>query len=224
MLEPLQTNDQSFTLFHPVLNESYHSRKGALTESLHVFIQHGLLPVSERKTPVRLLEVGFGTGLNAYLTYLQSIKNEETQLEYIGLEPFPLPFDLVEKLHFNQHLPNLSQGLDFNTFYQNIIEKSFHTSDLLFNISHKGLFEFTTTEGFNLIYYDAFAPHAQPDLWTFEAMEKLSELAKPEAILVTYCAQSQFKRNLKACGWTIERLPGPPGKREMTRATYLPPS
>jgi tRNA U34 5-methylaminomethyl-2-thiouridine-forming methyltransferase MnmC len=84
----------------------------------------------------------------------------------------------------------------------------------------RGLFEFSSISQFDLIYYDAFAPHAQPELWTQKAMEKVSSMANNGCHLVTYCAQSQFKRNLKACGWEVERLPGPPGKREMTRATF----
>ncbi len=220
MLEPFQTNDTSFTLFHPVLNESYHSKKGALTESLHVFIQHGLLVVMEKFKNIRILEVGFGTGLNAYLTYTQTLENKEVQLEYHGLEPFPLPIEIVEKLGYGELVPAPDGGIDFYTFYKDVQAKNSIDNSLKFSVIETALQGFESEEGYDLIYYDAFAPHAQPELWSLEAMENLSSLAKPNAILVTYCAQSQFKRNLKTCGWLVEKLPGPPGKREMTRATY----
>lgn len=220
MLQPLETGDNSFTLFHPELNESYHSRKGALSESLHVFIAHGLSHCLQSKSQFKILEVGFGTGLNGYLTYLNLFNNPSLSVSYTGLEPFPLPTALVQQLGFSTLFPANPEVIDFDVFYQKILENNQAEWALPFTILKSGLLELSPIGQFDLVYYDAFAPHAQPELWTQEAMEKVSSLANPGCILVTYCAQSQFKRNLKASGWEVERLPGPPGKREMTRATF----
>ena len=220
-VEVKQTNDGSNTLFVPELNEHYHSVHGALQEALHVFIKHGLQPTLENATePVRLLEIGFGTGLNAILT-LQTFLTQNHSVFYDSLEKYPLAEDLIKELHFENFILN-PELLDH--FYK------LHAAPWNENVSitpnfklqkiHADLEEQTFPDNYyDLIYFDAFAPEKQPHLWTEAIFRKLAASLKVKGILVSYCAKGSFKRALKAAGLTVEALPGPPGKREMTRAT-----
>lgn len=215
IMELIQTRDGSHTLYIPELKEHYHSRHGAVSESLHVFIQQGLNFAKTKFPNIRLLEVGMGTGLNAALTYLHA---QDVELHYTALEPFPPDAVLVKALDYGQWVDEKMftalHELPFDA------EKSFSPS-FHFKKLKTSLQDFETDEKFQLIYYDAFAPHAQPELWTEELFRKLFALTTDGGIVVTYCAKGDVKRALKASGFTVQTLPGAPGKREMVRAIKL---
>ena len=222
-VEVKQTNDGSNTLFVPELNEHYHSIHGALQEALHVFIKHGLQPVIENATePIRMLEVGFGTGLNAILT-LQTFLTEKATVFYDSLEKYPLKEELVTELHFENFILN-PELLEY--FEQLHAAPWNETVKISSNFSLQKIHADLETRSFpdqyyHLIYFDAFAPEKQPHLWTEEIFKKLAATLKTNGVLVSYCAKGSFKRALKAAGFAVEALPGPPGKREMTRATKI---
>ncbi|GAB5557655.1 MAG: tRNA (5-methylaminomethyl-2-thiouridine)(34)-methyltransferase MnmD [Schleiferiaceae bacterium] len=218
--EVRETKDGSKTLYIEALDEHYHSFHGALQESLHVFIKYGLHDSTAQ--PLRILEVGLGTGLNALLTCVESIVNYkgEREISYVSLEAYPLIEEEWKATEY-EGISDLAEGA---TLYEEIHTSPWEQPVELtpgFTLTkHKTkLQDFETSQRFDLIYYDAFAPSAQPELWTEEVFEKLYAMTAPGGFLVTYCAKGQVKRNMKAAGFTVEALPGPPGKREMTRAT-----
>jgi tRNA U34 5-methylaminomethyl-2-thiouridine-forming methyltransferase MnmC len=204
--ELVQTADGSFTLFIPEVEETYHSKHGAVQESMHVFIESGLF-VCEGKS-LRILEVGLGTGLNASLT----LQHAKGNVSYCALEPYPLSKEILEELSANK---------------SDQLEMKFHLSapnewisiheQFSFARMEVGLEEFQSEEKFDIIYYDAFGPRVEPGLWTLERMQQCFELLNEGGVLVTYCAKGEVRRNLQAAGFVVERLPGPPGKREMLR-------
>ena len=214
-----ETKDGSTTLFVPELNEHYHSINGALQESLHVFIRAGLEHVLQSQPQVRLLEVGFGTGLNALLT-LQQVMGHRGQVQYDALEKYPLSWELVAAMHFEKFILNPELMDYLPQLHQAPWEQ---TASLLPGFDLKKQEAALEThllpaQYYHLIYFDAFAPEKQPELWTDEIFRKLYGALLPGGILVSYCAKGSFKRSLKAAGFTLEALPGPAGKREMTRA------
>ena len=218
-IEIKQTKDGSYTLFVPELNEHYHSVHGALQESEHVFIKMGLLPALEKYDTINLLEVGFGTGLNAILTLPYALAGDATIL-YDTLEKYPLSQDVIQGLHAEQFLLN-PELLDY--FYKMHLLPWNTPQELAAGFTlhklHATLEDYPLPqEHYNLIYFDAFAPEKQPELWSEEIFRKLYAAMAPGGALVTYCAKGSFKRALKAAGFTVEALPGPPGKREMVRA------
>ena len=214
-----ETKDGSTTLFVPELNEHYHSINGALQESLHVFIRAGLEHVLQSQPQVRLLEVGFGTGLNALLT-LQQVMGQRGQVQYDALEKYPLSWELVAAMHFEKFILNPELMDYLPQLHQAPWEQ---TVALLPGFDLKKQEAALEThllpaQYYHLIYFDAFAPEKQPELWTDEIFRKLYGALLPGGVLVSYCAKGSFKRSLKAAGFTLEALPGPAGKREMTRA------
>lgn len=217
-MEKLQTKDGSFTLVQPLLNETYHSRNGAINESAHVFINAGLAFRLSHKSHLHVLEVGFGTGLNALMT-LQYLWQRHYMVHYTGLEPFGLEYHTVEKLQlvenlYAEHLRSHFERMHLCEWEQTEV----FCPNFSFLKSKSPLQDFSNAPKYDLVYFDAFAPNVQPELWTEEALAHLYSLMSEEAVLVTYCAKGQFKRALKVVGFEIEALPGPPGKREMTRA------
>ena len=217
-LEIRQTKDGSNTLYVPELNEHYHSVHGALQESQHVFIKHGLEYALEQKRDVKILEVGFGTGLNAILTFPFALA-QKAFVQYDTLEKYPLTQEVVKQLHFEKFILN-PELLDY---YKQMHAAPWNQPvDLIpyFSLQkiHETLEEFSSPDAYyDVVYFDAFAPEKQPELWTEEVFAKLYKATRPGGVLVTYCAKGTFKRNLKAAGFIVEALPGPPGKREMTR-------
>jgi tRNA U34 5-methylaminomethyl-2-thiouridine-forming methyltransferase MnmC len=211
-----QTSDGSSTLFVPALDEHYHSIHGALQESLHVFIEAGFK--SREVQSISILEIGFGTGLNAWLTAIEAAKSD-VQVEYTALEKYPLSDDEVAGLNYAQLKGYTGELPLFNQIHATEWE-SLQTITPHFSIRKMqvDLHDFNAQEVFDLIYFDAFAPSAQPDLWTEAIFNRMFIAMKPGGNLVTYCAKGQVKRNMKAAGFVVEALPGPPGKREMTRA------
>jgi tRNA U34 5-methylaminomethyl-2-thiouridine-forming methyltransferase MnmC len=214
-----QTKDGSTTLFVPELNEHYHSINGALQESLHVFIRAGLEHVLQLQPQVRLLEVGFGTGLNALLT-LQHVLSQRGRVQYDTLEKYPLSWELIAAMHFEKFILN-PEILDYlPQLHQAPWERAVSLLPGFELKKHQAALETQVLPAayYHLIYFDAFAPEKQPELWTDAIFRKLYEALLPGGILVSYCAKGSFKRSLKAAGFTLEALPGPAGKREMTRA------
>jgi tRNA U34 5-methylaminomethyl-2-thiouridine-forming methyltransferase MnmC len=222
-VEVRTTDDGSATLFVPALNEHYHSRHGARQESKHVFILHGVWPRLQAdeglNQPLRVLEIGLGTGLNAMLT-LEAGFAKGAEIEYDGLETFPLPPALVAALQPEW----AAHGEPLNTLFAELHaapwgQKTALMPGFLLQKINESLQEVALAPThYDVIYFDAFAPEKQPELWTEAIFAKLYAAAAPGATLVSYCAQGQFRRNLRAAGWLTEKLPGPPGKREMTRA------
>ncbi|MFD2513112.1 tRNA (5-methylaminomethyl-2-thiouridine)(34)-methyltransferase MnmD [Pontibacter locisalis] len=217
-LEIRQTKDGSNTLYVPELNEHYHSVHGALQESLHVFIKHGLEDVLQSKKDIKILEVGFGTGLNAILTYPFALA-KKAFIQYDTLEKFPLEEEVVNQLHFENAILNPEL---FEVFQQMHSAPWNEPVDIIpyFTLQkiHETLEEFCPPDAYyDIVYFDAFAPEKQPELWSDEMFAKLYKATRPGGVLVTYCAKGSFKRSLKAAGFEVEALPGPPGKREMTR-------
>ena len=217
-LEIRQTKDGSNTLFVPELNEHYHSVHGALQESQHVFIKHGLEHVMSYKKDIKILEIGFGTGLNAILTYPFALA-KKAFIQYDTLEKFPLQQEVVHQLQFDKVILNPELHDVFLQMHQSPWNEPV---DMIpyFTLQkmHETLEEFVAPQSYyDLIYFDAFAPEKQPELWSEEMFVKLYNATRPGGVLVTYCAKGSFKRSLKAAGFEVEALPGPPGKREMTR-------
>lgn len=209
------TEDGTHTLFVPELNEHYHSIHGAMQESIHVFIEAGLKSVI--KKDIKILEIGFGTGLNALLT-LHYAFNNNLNIDYHTLEYYPIPNDKIQQLNYAGFFPSRYAEL-FNVMHicawngPVTIEENFKL--LKINAS---FINFLPTEKYDLIYFDAFGPDKQPEMWTENLMQKLFDCLNNKGILTTYSAKGQVKRNLKKAGFTIELIPGPPGKREMIRA------
>lgn len=218
-LKLITTADGSHSLLNEELNETYHSVHGALQESIHVFIQHGLTHriAAWHDTPLAIFEVGFGTALNALLT-LDYAEQHSQAISYTSIEAFPVPADVWQTLNY---AATPEQELRFDMLHKSPWE-----------IEQKITPHFTLTKrqttlqsvslpaaSFDVIYFDAFAPNKQPELWTLDMLQKATSLLKPGGVFVTYCAKGQLKRDLKALSLTTETLPGPPGKKEMVRAT-----
>ncbi|MGB3590556.1 MAG: tRNA (5-methylaminomethyl-2-thiouridine)(34)-methyltransferase MnmD [Nonlabens sp.] len=219
----MKTGDGSFTIHLPALNEQYHSKHGALQEALHVFIAMGLqafmeIPLSRKRNyhqqPLQITEYGLGTGLNALLTYKYA---KELPIEYTGIEAFPISQEEVRAMDYGSLLevPTIYLGIHAAPSGKEMfLSENFQ----LLKVEEK--FEsYTAPHSADIVYYDAFGPRTQPELWMPEIFQNTYEVLKPGGFLVTYCAQGQARRNMQSAGFTVERLPGPPGKREMLRAT-----
>ncbi len=213
------TEDGSHTLRVDGLDEHYHSTYGALSESLHIFIEAGLHKILER-SPDRLniLEVGFGTGLNALLTLVYD-QISGCEIEYTGLEAFPLEEKVWQELNYPHLIQDDRAGELFEKMHRAEWEKQLEIvpgfklkkiEQKLQDYQHQGAYA-------DLIYFDAFGPDVQPELWTGEIFQKIADITSPEGILVTYSCKGSVKRALKAAGFEIEKIPGPRGKREMLR-------
>ena len=205
--ELLQTADGSFTLFIPEVEETYHSTHGAVQESMHVFIENGM-KACDREV-IRVLEVGLGTGLNAILTLQHATK----KIDYCALEPYPLSKEILNEL-----VTSGSDQFEMKFHASNVGEWISIQENFSFVRMEIGLEEFSSEEKFDVIYYDAFGPRVEPGLWTLERMQQCFDLLNEGGVFVTYCAKGEVRRNLQAAGFVVERLAGPPGKREMLRA------
>lgn len=210
-----KTKDGSHTLFVEAINETYHSSHGAIQEAKHVFIKNGISLIT--KTDISVLEVGFGTGLNAILTSQFSI-NYTKKIKYVGLETVPLELELINNLNYVTENTELSKS-DFLKIHHCEWEKE-ETIHSNFSLTKKKVEvqNFVGEYNFDIIFYDAFGPRAQNEMWDKSIFHNLFSLLNPNGILVTYCAMGQFKRDLKEIGFRVECVAGPPGKREMTIA------
>lgn len=214
------TGDGSRTLFNPAIGEHYHSKHGAFNESKHVFLQSGLvhyLQINSSKQ-VSILEVGFGTGLNFLLTADYCTQNH-INLEYLGIEAFPLDSDLVSETGYQSYL-NIELWERFLAVYPNALNQRMELNpNCRLFIDESKLSDFITQDQFDIIYFDAFAAIHQPEMWTTEALESVCQYLKPGGVFVTYAITGNLKRSMKSLGFSIEKAPGAPGKREMLRAT-----
>jgi tRNA U34 5-methylaminomethyl-2-thiouridine-forming methyltransferase MnmC len=198
--------------------EIYHSRHGALQESKYVFIQQGLEHVASLagQVPIKILEVGFGTGLNALLGLAWATQAQKA-VQYVGLEPHPIPLPLAEALGYSA-LTETDEA-DFVALHQTrrLEKPNFSAEVLPVSVEHYDPKQALA----DLCWFDAFSPRYQPEMWTEAIFTALHDALKPGGILVTYSAKGDVQRALKSSGFTVEKLPGPPGKREMLRATRI---
>lgn len=213
-VEHIITKDGSSTLYSPGFDEHYHSVHGAIQESMHVFIRSGL-DLLRDKACVKILEMGFGTGLNALLTYFCA---GNQQIDYSALEAYPLVYEQVELLNY----PAESKFPDASGVFRLIHEAEWGHPAVIsekFTLEkiHIRLEEFRTEKKFDLIYFDAFAPTSQPELWEDVILAGIYQMVSPGGIFVTYSAKSSVRRGLISAGFVVEKIPGPPGKREMLR-------
>jgi tRNA U34 5-methylaminomethyl-2-thiouridine-forming methyltransferase MnmC len=215
---PIITKDGSHTISIPGQRLTYHSHHGAIAESMHVYIQTGLR--SLENTPgktVSIFEMGFGTGLNALLTYKEALE-QEINIQYTAIELHPLDPSLALSLNYPAQI---------DAALQPVFEKLHHCSwetdvaiapNFTLRKVEDSIFDFSTDKKYDLVYYDAFAPSAQPELWRVDAFQKITALMHPDATLVTYCSKSIVRHAMKAAGLTVKKVPGPYGKREIVRA------
>ena len=212
------TGDGSHTLLSERFGVTYHSHFGATTESMHVFINAGLRFKAAVQNHVDVLETGFGTGLNAFMTWLEAERRNLT-VGYLGLEIQPITPEQAATFNYPEQLGVPTRAEDFLQLH-NVSwgEKHRLSNNFVFEKQLTPIQDFYAPEAFDVVYFDAFAPQAQPELWTQDVFKNMYESLRPEGILVTYCAQGEFKRTLKKVGFSVERIQGPPGKREMTRA------
>ena len=212
------TADGSVTIAVPELNVTYHSKHGAIQESMHVFIEAGLKPLLHQQETISIFEMGFGTGLNALLTLLEAAKHQQ-KINYQAVEAFPLEKEIVADLNYCGQLNQPELKPLFEQLHSSPWDQSVNlTSSFTLQKNDTTLFNLSTTQLFNLIYYDAFAPNAQPELWTVHAFTQLFNMITSGGVLVTYCSKGDVRRAMQAAGFTVEKIPGPPGKREMVRA------
>ena len=213
------TGDGSHTISMPELNVTYHSIHGAIQESKHVFIEAGLKSLTlAEAAKLNIFEVGFGTGLNALLTIIEAEKLQK-EIHYETVEPFPLGSSETRSLNYCKQLGREELQPVFEQLHSCKWEKKINiTANFLFKKTRSNLLNFETSETFKLIYFDAFAPSTQPELWTNEIFEKMFAMLEPGGILVTYCSKGDVRRAMQAAGFIVEKLPGPKGKREMIRA------
>ncbi len=215
--EIMTTGDGSKTIHMPDLNEQYHSKHGALQEARHVFIETGLRyfkkEIHTDDTPIRILEYGFGTGFNAMLT-AQVQTNDP--IHYTAIEAYPVNDVEIEAMEYGQLLGDQSL---YNKLHQAPWENEVPINSAFTLVKKQTTFEtFSATDDFDLIFFDAFGPRTQPELWTAAIFDAAYKALKTPGVLVTYCAAGQVRRNMQQAGFIVERLPGPPGKREMLRA------
>lgn len=214
--EIIKTSDGSTTIHLPDWDESYHSKHGAIQEALHVFIKNGF-SLFEGK-PVSILEIGFGTGLNAFITLLEAHKSQQ-QVNYVGVEAYPISAGEIASMNYAAELEAGHKSGMFAEMHQAAWETENKLSDYFSLTKRKQFFDdIDDKQQFDLIYFDAFGYRVQPELWRLEIFQKMYEALKPGGILVTYAARGVIKRNMADAGFSVEKLAGPPGKREMFRA------
>jgi len=218
MTEIILTKDGSHSLLNTALNETYHSVHGAVQESKHVFIQAGLdfFLQHQPQQPISILEIGFGTGLNALLTG-QRVSDQPYEIKYTSLESFPIDEPIWSKLNYAEAL-NMQHA--FESLHRAVwnsaveIHPNFELIKLHTTLQQASL----SSQSVDIVYFDAFAPSKQPEMWTHEMLSKVVRAMKPQGVFVTYCAKGQLKRDLRDLGLSVETLAGPPGKKEMVRA------
>ncbi|MDR9401224.1 MAG: tRNA (5-methylaminomethyl-2-thiouridine)(34)-methyltransferase MnmD [Psychroflexus sp.] len=215
----VKTKDGSSSLYLPDLDEYYHSSHGAVQESAHVFIDHGFCRLIESKDEFNLLEVGFGTGLNAFLTLQQSLKKGKRTI-YSAIEPYPLSLQEVDQFNYQNFVDESLYQHYFRMLHELSFDQLHKINDYFQLIKYQDkLLKCQLSKKFDLVYYDAFGPRAQPEMWELSSLEKTVNSLKEGGIFVTYCVKGSVKRALKSLGMQVDKLPGPPGKREMLFAT-----
>ncbi len=212
----IQTRDGSTTIHIEDWDECYHSRFGAIQEAQHVFIKKGL-SLFENDS-VSILEIGFGTGLNAFITFLEAPKFNQT-IHYVGVEAYPVSVEEAASMNYVPELDAEDKRPIFEKMHECHWEESIMLRDDFFFTKRKQFFvDIADIEQFDLIYFDAFGYDVQPELWSTEIFQKMYNALKPKGILVTYAARGVIKRSMIEAGFAVEKLEGAPGKREMFRA------
>lgn len=213
--ELVLTSDGSHTLFVPEIDECYHSTHGAILESRHIFIEAALN--HSVKSALSVLEVGFGTGLNAFLT-LNETETNDKQIHYITLEKYPVPLEQVALLNYSEIISPDKKGLFELMHYWQWNQPVQLTSQFILEKIYTDFSTFNHSAQYDVVFFDAFSPEKQPEMWTQPLFEKIYAHCNRDAILTTYCAKGMVRRALQNAGFVVERLPGPPGKREFLRA------
>lgn len=227
-----ETEDGSLTLYTPRFGEHYHSTHGAVQESAHIYLGLGLRQRLEHwaepeGAALRCFEVGFGTGLNALLSWREAERSHRL-IHYYSIERYPIPAELYRQLHYElstaEALSTAGCAEDSHSALMQLHEAAWDEDVTLsrYFILHKisgDLNALPFPAALDLVYYDAFSPESQPELWREELFAQLRRCCRPGAILTTYCAKGEVRRRLERSGFSVERLPGPPGKREVLRAT-----
>jgi tRNA U34 5-methylaminomethyl-2-thiouridine-forming methyltransferase MnmC len=217
--EIIVTKDGSHTVEIPEMNVTYHSHHGAVQESMHVFIEAGLryqlAQANDHDLPVRVFEMGFGTGLNAFLTAIEA-SERKINIHYTTVEMHPLSLEEAGVL-------NYSGVLGEQEVFERLHQCQWGTdcaisSYFTLRKEQTDLSQFTSDKSFDLVYFDAFAPSAQPELWTEAIFKKVFNMIRAKGILVTYCSKGSVRRAMEAVGFAVTKLPGPPGKREIVRS------
>ena len=208
----IETSDHSHTLFIPEMDEYYHSRFGAIKESLHIFIRNGY-EKTNKKDPLHIFEVGFGTGLNALITFMKALQDNR-KIFYSGIELYPLEPSVYTQLNYPKIL-----HVDPSIFLK-IHELSWdreHRFSNNFTISkiHADFLHYRFTRKYDLVYFDAFGPDKQPEMWEEPRLKTIFEALLPGGIFITYSAKGSLRRTLIKTGFRVKRIPGPPGKREI---------
>lgn len=214
--EIITTSDGSKTIHLPDWDESYHSKHGAVQEAYHVFIKNGLRFFDNRS--INILEIGFGTGLNAIITLIEAEK-QNLKVNYTGIEAYPVSVEEALEMNYLQSLDAVEKLPLFEKMHQFPFAEQFKLSDN-FNFEKRNIFfnEIDDINSFDLIYFDAFGFRVQPELWSTEIFKKMFHALKDKGVLVTYAARGVVKRSMQEVGFSVEKLAGPPGKREMMRA------
>ncbi|MCF6128894.1 tRNA (5-methylaminomethyl-2-thiouridine)(34)-methyltransferase MnmD [Flavobacterium sp. AS60] len=213
--EIIQTKDGSTTIHLPEWDESYHSKHGAIQEAYHVFIKNGL-SLSEGQ-PIAILEIGFGTGLNCFITYLESKKNNQA-IDYVGVEAYPVAMDEAMQMNYPKEI-NIREINVFKQIHECHWEQKNTLSDKFTLTKRKQFFQdIQDVAAFDLIYFDAFGFRVQPELWSEAIFASMFRALKPNGVLVTYACRTSIKNAMISAGFSVEKLPGAPGKREMLRA------
>jgi tRNA U34 5-methylaminomethyl-2-thiouridine-forming methyltransferase MnmC len=215
--EIIITSDGSTTIHLPEWNEQYHSKHGAIQEAYHVFLHTGFFKIDVAE--IAILEIGFGTGLNAFITFLEAQKMHK-KINYVGVEAYPISTEEFRKLNYVSEL----KAVEFQPVFEKMHAVSWDQSHSISKdfqlLKRKQFFQEINDDAvFDLIYFDAFGAQNQPELWTEEIFAKMFKAIKKNGLLVTYSAKGSVRRAMQSVGFTVERLPGPPGKREMLRAT-----
>ncbi len=227
------TGDGSTTIHLPEWDEQYHSKHGAIQEAYHVFIKHGLYhfisklkndrnvtsSAVEKSQNISVLEIGFGTGLNAFITLLETEKLN-INIDYVGIEGYPVLMDEINQLNYTKELKSENNDALFQKLHTVSWEEEYMiTSNFSLKKQQKLFHQIEDENKYNIIYFDAFGARVQPELWTEAIFKKMFNALKEEGVLVTYSAKGSVRRAMQDVGFAVERLPGPPGKREMLRAT-----
>jgi tRNA U34 5-methylaminomethyl-2-thiouridine-forming methyltransferase MnmC len=216
----ITTSDGSKTIQIEDWNEQYHSIHGAIQESKHVFIKKGLHHFIDlhKVNSLKIIEIGFGTGLNAFITNLEAVTHN-LQIQYEGIEAYPVLQSELSQLNYSKLLAPDQQSI-FDKMHGVSWEK-LHPITTHFTLTKRQQFfsELEDVSSFDLVYFDAFGARVQPDLWTETIFKRMFRALKSQGVLVTYAAKGSVRRSMQAVGFVVERLEGPPGKREMLRAT-----
>lgn len=219
--EIIVTGDGSKTIQIKEWNEQYHSKHGAIQEAYHVFIKNGLDLFHEGE--LAILEIGFGTGLNAFITLLEASKRN-LSVHYTGVEAYPILSTEIEALNYVEELDAVPHRTEFKHLHSSPWEESVQIKkDFTLQKEKKFFHEIENISEFDLIYFDAFGARVQPELWTVKIFQKMFNALKDKGVLVTYAAKGSVRRAMQEVGFEVERLPGPPGKREMLRSRKLIP-